>query len=89
MDCGHVPPHYKPGILVENLCFTITTSSMLICLSGKVKMALSQFNHPTRLTILRWHLFVWVDLYNGVLGLSTVLKGITTLPQHGLETLNY
>lgn len=47
-------------------------------------MALSQFNHPTRLTILRWHLFVWVDLYNGMLGLSSLLKGTTKLPQNGL-----
>lgn len=53
-----------------------------------VKDELSQFNHPTRLTILRWHLFVWVDLCNGVMELSTILKGITTLPQHGLETLS-
>lgn len=62
---------------------------MQIYLSDKVKVALFQFNHPTRLTVLRWHLFVWVGLYNGVLELSTILKGITTLPQHGLETLNY
>lgn len=32
--------------------------------------------------------FVWVDLYNDVLGLSVALKGITTLPQHGLERLS-
>lgn len=48
-------------------------------------MALSHFSHPTRLTILSWHLFVWVDLYNGVLEFSTILKGITTLPQYGYQ----
>lgn len=69
----------------ENFCFIITVSSTLIYLS-KAKMALFQFNHPTRLIIPHRHLFVWVDLYNGVLGLSTVLKGIITLPQLGLET---
>lgn len=49
-------------------------------------MALFQLNRPTRLIIPQRRLFVWVDLYNGVLGLSSILKGIITLPQHGLET---
>lgn len=76
------------GLRWETFVFTIRVSLKQIYLSDKVKMALFQFNHPTRLTILTWHSFVWMDLYNGVLGLSTVLKGITTLPQHGLETLS-
>lgn len=54
----------------------------------KVKIMPYLFYHSTRLTILKWLVFMWVDSDSGVLGLSTVLKGLTTLPEHGLVSIN-